>query len=133
MMTTVARFQYTAEAIVIRGRLEAEGIKTFLADSHTIDTDPLVSNAIGGVKLQVRKEDEERAKAVLDEISRYSVDDKGEAIQCPKCNAQKVEMGTSIKDIKSFFGFLAGILLGGLPPYMKQKYRCSECGFEFNS
>lgn len=48
----VAVFQYSAEAQIIKGRLEAEGIETFLADNHTIDTDPLVSNAIGGVKLR---------------------------------------------------------------------------------
>jgi len=132
-MITIARFQYTSEAIIIQGRLEAEGIRTFLADSLTIDTDPLVSNAIGGVKLQVWEEDVEKAKAVLDEISRYSVDDNGNAIQCPKCENNKVEMVTSIFDIKSFFAFMVGLFSLSLPLYMKQKYRCSKCGFEFTN
>lgn len=130
-MITIARFQYTSEAIIIQGRLEAEGIKTFLADSITVDTDPLVSNAIGGVKLQVWEEDEEKAKVILEEISRYSVDNDGQPILCPKCGVDKVEMGTSISDRKSFWGFILGFIFGSLPLYMKQKYRCYECGFEF--
>lgn len=132
-MITVARFQYTSEAIIIQGRLEAEGIKTFLADSQTINTDPLISNAIGGVKLQVWEEDIERAKAILDEISRYSVDDEGNLIQCSRCESNKVEMVTSISDKKSFFAFVVGLFSLSLPLYVKQKYKCSECGFEFTN
>ncbi len=45
----VASFQYSSEAMIIKGRLEAEGIEVFMKDNNTIDTDPLVSNAIGGV------------------------------------------------------------------------------------
>ncbi|NJW54799.1 DUF2007 domain-containing protein, partial [Salinimicrobium sp. CDJ15-91] len=56
IFSTVAVFQYSAEAQIIKGRLESEGINSFLVDNHTIDTDPLVSNAIGGVKLKVQKE-----------------------------------------------------------------------------
>ncbi|HTO36420.1 MAG TPA: DUF2007 domain-containing protein [Flavobacterium sp.] len=130
-MITIARFQYTSEAIIIQGRIETEGIRTFLADSLTIDTDPLVSNAIGGVKLQVWEEDIEKAKAILDEISRYSVDNNGNAIQCPKCKNNKVEMVSSISDIKSFFAFMVGLFSLSLPLYIKQKYKCSECSFEF--
>ncbi|MFL9843236.1 putative signal transducing protein [Flavobacterium rhizosphaerae] len=68
----VAAYQYSSEAIVIKGRLEAEGIEVFMADNYTIDVDPLVSNAIGGVKLFVRTENVEKAKEILSEISRYA-------------------------------------------------------------
>ena len=60
--TTIAVFQYSAEAQIIKGRLEAENINVFLADEYTVDTDPLVSNAIGGVKLQVYTEQVEMSK-----------------------------------------------------------------------
>lgn len=129
-MITIARFQYTSEAIITQGRLEAEGVKTFLADSITIETDPLISNAIGGVKLQVWKEDEEKAKAILEEIIRYSVDEKGSLLICPKCKGNKIEMLTSISDRKSFWGFIIGFIFGALPLYMKHKHICSECRTE---
>ena len=75
IFSTVASFQYSSEAQIVKGRLEAEGIRVFLSDNLTIDTDPLVSNAIGGVKLKVRFEDEDDAISILKSINRYSIDD----------------------------------------------------------
>ncbi|WP_240409034.1 DUF2007 domain-containing protein [Flavobacterium psychrotrophum] len=103
-----------------------------MADSMTVDTDPLISNAIGGVKLYVRTEDTERAEASLAEISRYSVDNKGNSIVCPECGSTKVELMTTVKDSKGFLGFIFGIFLGTLPPVMKHKQHCDNCGHEFD-
>ncbi|MDX1318435.1 MAG: DUF2007 domain-containing protein, partial [Xanthomarina gelatinilytica] len=63
---TIARFQYSSEAQIIKGRLEAEGIDVFLSDHLTIDTDPLISNAIGGVKLKVYSYQSEEAINILE-------------------------------------------------------------------
>lgn len=129
----IGSYQYSSEAIIIKGKLESEGIEVFMADNFTIDTDPLVSNAIGGVKLYVRNEDMDKANTVLSDISRYSVDDKGQAIICHKCNSDKVEVGTTVKEGKSLFAFLFGfsISTGVLPLYTKYIYRCSNCSNEF--
>ena len=132
VFSSVAVFQYSAEAQIVKGRLEAEGIETFLADNHTIDTDPLVSNAIGGVKLKVRKQDEQRALEVLKSIHKYSVDDKGQEINCPKCRSTKVELLTSIKSVKSFFFFCLSFLMTALPIYIKRDYHCTTCKHEFD-
>lgn len=130
-LITIARFQYTSEALIIQGKLESEGIQTFLADSTTINTDPLVSNAIGGVKLQVWENDLEKAKTILDQISEYSLDNEGEPLSCPNCGKQKIDMVTSVSDNKSLWGFIIGCMFGSLPLFMKYKYKCSECNFEF--
>ena len=66
---TIARFQYSSEAQIVKGRLEAEGIQVFLSDNLTIDADPLVSNAIGGVKLKVLSRDALKAQYILQKIS----------------------------------------------------------------
>ncbi|QYJ69173.1 DUF2007 domain-containing protein [Flavobacterium litorale] len=131
--TKIGSYLYSSEAIIIKGKLASEGIEVFMADNHTIETDPLMSNAIGGVKLFVKTEQLGAAKKVLDEISRYSLDDKGKPIKCPKCQQNKVEIGSTVKNIKSFFVFLFSFgFLGTLPFYIKYKYRCSNCGNEFN-
>jgi|SRR5690606_41190345 len=130
-LITIARFQYTSEALIIQGRLEAEGIETHLADSITINTDPLVSNAIGGVKLQVWENDLEKAQAILEQISEYSLDNEGKALTCPKCGEQKIDMVTSVSDNKSLWGFIIGFIFGSLPLFMKHKYKCSDCNHEF--
>ncbi|MFP9097640.1 DUF2007 domain-containing protein [Flavobacterium sp. RHBU_24] len=128
----IAVFQYSAEAMIVKGRLEADGIDVFLADNNTIDTDTLVSNAIGGVKLFVRTADATKAKEILAEISRYAVDNNGNNIICPVCNGTKVEVMSTVRDGKGLLGFFLGtLMLGTLPFLMKYKYHCNDCGNEF--
>jgi len=129
---TIAVFTYSAEAGIIKGRLDAEGIETFLFDNLTIDTDPLVSNAIGGVKLKVRKENEAEARKILATINEYSLDDSGEEINCPNCGASEIHYFSNVTDIKSLFAFLFGFLFGTLPFYTKYKYSCEVCKHKFN-
>ncbi|WP_299225312.1 DUF2007 domain-containing protein [uncultured Psychroserpens sp.] len=130
---TIARFQYTTEAQIFKGRLEAEGIEVFLQDHLTIDTDPLVSNAIGGVKLKVLTKDVLKANHILNSIQKYSIDDEGNTINCPNCNSEKIELFSTIKSFKSFFAFLIGLLFGTLPFHTRYKYKCEICKKEFNT
>ncbi len=125
---TVARFTYSSEAKIIKGRLESDGIQTFLYDDITIDTDPLISNAIGGVKLKVAKEDEEKAKKILAFISHYSIDNEANEIHCPDCDSANIKYFRNIKDIKSLVHFLFRLL----PFYSKYEYQCEECNTKFN-
>ncbi|GAA4803592.1 DUF2007 domain-containing protein [Litoribaculum gwangyangense] len=129
---TIARFQYSTEAQIIKGRLEAEGIQVFLSDNLTIDTDPLVSNAIGGVKLKVFRHDALKAQHILNSIHKYSLDDNGNPIHCPNCESEEVNLFSTITDLRSFLAFLFGFISGTLPFYSKDKYRCEVCNHEFN-
>ena len=128
---TIARFQYSSEAQIIKGRLEADGIQVFLSDNLTIDTDPLVSNAIGGVKLEVLSRQALKAQHILSSIEKYSIDDEGNTINCPNCKSEKVELFSTIKDAKSLFWFIFGVLFSSLPFYTRHKYRCEDCKTEF--
>ena len=64
---TVKTFTYPLEVAVIRGRLESEGIECFAQDELTVQANPFYSNAIGGVKLQVREHDLRKAIEILEE------------------------------------------------------------------
>ena len=127
----VANYQYSSEAYLFKGKLESEGIEVFLQNENTINTDPLLSNALGGVKIFVNSEDLLKARHILDSIPEYSVDDKGELLSCPNCSSQKVNMVTTIKDVKSFMAFIYGLLTLSMPLFSKQKYKCENCNFEF--
>ncbi|PKG53451.1 putative signal transducing protein [Olleya sp. 1-3] len=129
---TIAKFQYSAEAQIIKGRLESEGIQVFLSDNITIDTDPLVSNAIGGVKLKVLSTDAMEAQHILESISKYAIDDEGNAMQCPNCTSTEVQLFSTITSLKSFVAFIFGFISGTLPFYSKDKYRCANCNTEFD-
>lgn len=128
----IGSYQYSSEAIIFKGKLESEGIEVFMRDNYTVDTNPLYSNAVGGVKLFVNREDYSKAKEVISQVSKYSLDENNKLLQCPNCSAEQVDMVTSVKDLKSFFVFIFSLLLGSLPFYSKHKYKCNKCNFEFN-
>jgi DNA-directed RNA polymerase subunit RPC12/RpoP len=124
---TVARFQYSTEAQIAKGRLEADSIPVFLSDNYTIDTDPLISNAIGGVKLKVLVKDLDEARAILNSIKTYSIDDDGTAVKCPQCHKEHIELYSTINDFKSLFSFIVGFLTGTLPFSTRYQYKCEDC------
>jgi hypothetical protein len=77
-LVTIARFDLAGHAHIAKNALEAAGIKSVLADEQTIAMDWLLSNAIGGIKVQVLEEDAERAVTALEESlgSDESVDEE---------------------------------------------------------
>ena len=72
---TIKTFTYPHEAAVLFSKLESEGIECFLKDELTTQINPFYSNAIGGVKLQVRVNDFERASQILTD-GGYPPDEK---------------------------------------------------------
>ena len=110
-------FEYVADVQIIKGKLESEGIPVFLKDENTLNTDPLISNAIGGVKLQVNTRDKDRALTIYNEIRSYASDDYGNLLKCPNCKAQKMET----------FYSRNGIFYKLFPFFEKTKYRCLNC------
>ncbi len=64
---TIATFYYPPETAVIKGKLESEGIECILRDELTVQVHHFLSNAIGGIKLQVRRKDVAKARQILKE------------------------------------------------------------------
>ena len=62
---TIITFGMPHEIIPVRARLESDGIECFVRDELTVTAQPLWSNAIGGIKLQVRERDFVRARDIL--------------------------------------------------------------------
>jgi len=114
---TLGAFEFPADVQVIKGRLESEGIYVFLRDENFLNTDPLVSQAIGGVKLQVYTKDKERAIEIYDAIRSYALDDDGNPIVCPNCKAKRSEVYYARK----------GVINKLFPFFEKKKYRCLNC------
>ena len=128
----VRSFQYSSEAQIFSGKLESEGIEVYLRDTHTVDSNPIWSNAVGGVKLFVKTQDFENANEILSHINPYSLDENSKPLKCSKCDAEEIEMVTSIKDKKTLFAFIFSLLFVLMPFYSKHRYKCNNCKFEFN-
>lgn len=124
------RFQYSTEAIIYQGKLESQGIEVFLRDNNIVDSNPLYSNAVGGVKLFVKTEDFDKANEIINDVSLYSVGDDNQPLKCPECGMEQIEMENSLDGIKSFFRV---IFLGAFAQFFsKFKYKCQNCKYEFD-
>lgn len=55
-------------AHIAKGSLEEQGINCWLKDENTVTIDPLLSNAIGGIKLMVHVSQADRAEEILHEL-----------------------------------------------------------------
>ncbi len=64
-LITLLTFELPQESFVIKSKLESEDIYVFLKDEFTVQTDNFLSNAIGGVKLQVFEKDVEKSLEIL--------------------------------------------------------------------
>ncbi len=62
---TVLTVTYPHELAIIKGLLESEEIECRIQDELTTQVNPLLSNAIGGVKLQVNEKDLEKTVEIL--------------------------------------------------------------------
>lgn len=114
----LAVFEYSTEAQITKTKLESENINTMLADEKTIDTDPLLSQAIGGVKLLVHNKDYDRALEIYNNIRRYRKDKNDNDIHCPKCSSTRILMAPP--DRKNILYML-------FPFFEKSKHICNDC------
>ena len=66
-LVTIATFDQAAQARLAKNALDAAGVQATVTDESLVAMDWLLSNAVGGIKVQVWDEDAERAVAVLNE------------------------------------------------------------------
>lgn len=111
-------FPYSTEAQITKSKLEAEGITVMLLDEKTVDSDPLISQAIGGVKLLVADSDFEKTVKIYNDIRAYETDENGEQIPCPSC--QSVHILIAPLERKNLFYML-------FPFFERTKYICNDC------
>jgi hypothetical protein len=64
--TVVKVFDNYVFAHIAMGRLEEQGIRCWLNDENTVTVDPLLSIAVGGIKLMVPKSQAQRAIEILE-------------------------------------------------------------------
>jgi len=64
--TVVKVFDNYVFAHIAMGRLEEQGIRCWLNDENTVTVDPLLSIAVGGIKLMVPRSQAQRAIEILE-------------------------------------------------------------------
>jgi hypothetical protein len=110
-------------------RLEEEGIKGYLENEHTVTIDPLVSNAIGGIRLMVLGSQWERANELIEGFERTYK----EAAACPKCNSLNVHYILQAVEPKGPFLSALNWLFGSIFLPGKNVYHCFDCEYDFEN
>jgi ribosomal protein L40E len=93
-LVTVETYQFLPQAQAAKLQLEGNDIQVFLADAETVNMDWLLGNAIGNIKLQVPRDQVDKAIAVLEEMrdkARRRQDEENEDTDeavCLRCGAE---------------------------------------------
>ena len=112
------------------------GIESFIANEQTIQSDWLLSQAIGGLQLQVFEEDVEKAKEILQNFEEneevaleveHTIENPEYDFACPKCGSNHIYQYEKPDGI---FG-VSWLLLGFPVKVPSSKYICYYCGNEF--
>jgi hypothetical protein len=127
-IVTLLTFTYPAEAHLSRAKLESAGIWCYVADESLVSANQFFSTALSGVKLRVRESDVEEALRILERIPEV-VPESGESDEenCPQCHSKDIQYET----FPLRWVFLSIFLLGFPLLFLKRKWKCKNCGNEW--
>lgn len=114
-------------AHIAMGRLQEDGINCWLKDENTVTIDPILTNAVGGIKLMVPSVQAERALAIL-----RMLDQKNKALNpCPQCASQNVEVVTTPRKASNWASAFIGLFFTSYAMPVEKVYHCFDCAFEY--
>jgi hypothetical protein len=129
LLVTVRKFRDLPEALLAKGSLDSAGIEAFLVDDNVIRLDWFWSNLMGGIKLQVNREDAEEAIGILDQPIPEGFDVTGigeyEQPRCPKC--QSLDVNFRELDPAAYLSLAISVPM----PFHRRAWRCHACRAEW--
>jgi Putative prokaryotic signal transducing protein len=125
LLTTFTNYM---DAHLCQMHLQEEGINCWLKDENTVTIDPILTNAIGGIKLMVHETQLERATDLL----RIMKNKEQEAAICPSCNSLNVEYIVTNRKPRNWLIAITTFVLGDFAMAPHKVYHCFDCGFEFD-
>lgn len=122
---TIRTFQNSFSAHLVLTKLRSAGLSCFLENEFTVTVDPILSNAIGGIKLVVKKEELEEAIELLRVIDENYI----KSAVCPQCGNHTIELVPK-NTTKNLATVLLSWLLGSYAVSPENVYQCSSCKYE---
>jgi hypothetical protein len=104
-------------------KLQDAGIDCYLRDENTVTVDPLLSNAIGGIKLMVEESQFDLAVELMKGAEAAYLND----ISCPYCHETGLSAEEKIYKPATFWGKLKNQIAYGQTSIYSKKYRCQHC------
>jgi predicted nucleic acid-binding Zn ribbon protein len=124
-LVIIKRFSNYFLANIYLTRLQDCSIECYLKDEYTVTIDPILSNAIGGIKLVVKKEDAEEA---LQLVKKFD-EDYLKSVKCPKCGASDFTY-IAKPGVENFATAILTWLFSSYAIAPNYVYKCGNCGYE---
>ncbi|NKB23620.1 MAG: hypothetical protein GKR87_04435 [Kiritimatiellae bacterium] len=124
-MITLVTVNSLIEADQLCAELDSLEIKGFIPDEGVVGANPLYVNAVGGIRVQVHKEDLDKAREFIQEI-RPVVAKRD--LMCPQCKGTDIEY----EKFSIRLAFLTLLLLGFPLLWIKRTCCCKSCGHRWN-
>ncbi len=122
---TLRSFDNYFLASITLTKLQDAGVECYLKDEHTVTIDPILSNAIGGIKLVVKEEHAEEAKKILQQFDEEYL----QSVKCPQCGAAAITL-VSKPGASNFITAIFTWLFSSYAIAPENVYQCSKCGYE---
>jgi ribosomal protein L37AE/L43A len=120
-------FDNYIEAHMVMGRLEEEGIHCWLKDEHIVTINPILSNAVGGIKLMVPKEQEQEAQTLLQQLNEQ----RKASFACPKCSSHNIEFINTPRKAINWASAIIAWFVSSYAIAVVQVWHCFDCNAEF--
>jgi ribosomal protein L37AE/L43A len=122
-------FDNYIEANIVLNMLQNANINCHLKDEYTVTIDPLLSPALGGMKLMVHTSQVERAWDMIETAEEQYL----RTVACPVCKAHSLKIISVTRKHKCKLAALASMLLNGKSVEVSKIYQCSSCGYDFKA
>lgn len=120
-LVTVRTFDHPIEAHIAAGKLESEGIPFFLKNIHHASLSWPITNALGGIQLQVPQESFLAATELLDEGASSA--EQADEERCPKCGSSETSRSKWRWRLALFSFHIAGLPI----PWGRSSWVCNNC------
>ena len=135
-MVTVASFPDLASAELALSTLEAEGIPANIPNANLVGVNWQLSNAVGGIVVQVAPEHEGQARALLSAAGHAtlpaepSFEPTGYGPTCPECGSRATRRDPNARRMVALSLLFppAFILTGPAYFYARGRFECTSCG-----
>lgn len=125
----VAVYDNYISANLAQGLLESEHINCWLRDENTVTIDPILANAVGGIKLMVAEVQLRRAQEIL----KITKQEFARQNPCPQCGSQNIEYVSTPRKPSNWIGTFISALVAGSATPIDKVYHCFDCGYEYEN